>query len=122
VTDSRRDRLNAAVRLAAGVAVAAIVVLSVVPGTLRPHTTLAGRYEHLMAYAGAACLARLGFRVSMPAGTAFFVALAIAMEVAQLWVPGRVSAVTDAAAGSLGALAGLLAAGTLQRHVRILSP
>ncbi len=40
-------------RILAWTSVLAIVILSVVPGHIRPHAGLPGRFEHFTAYAGA---------------------------------------------------------------------
>jgi VanZ family protein len=90
--------------------ICAIAVLSLVPGSLRPHTPLPGPLEHMTAYAlsGAAfAVARtqMRFRLSMFVG---MTAAAFVFEALQILVPGRSAAVSDAIASSSGAALGLL--------------
>ncbi len=81
-----------------------IVVLSLLPGTARPHTGASGRLEHMAAYAGTAFLSQLslprlqGWRLLALATT-----LAAAGEIAQIWIPGRASSLLDWVASSCGA-------------------
>ena len=96
---------------AAGICnVVLIVVLSLLPGSERPHTGLLGEGEHFIAYILTAGLLALGFqslaqRVSIVLGLALLAGL---LEILQLWVPGRSSQVFDAAVGGFGALCGVL--------------
>ena len=91
-------------RVAGFFGVLAIIVLSLVPGIDRPHTGLPGVAEHFIAYYSTAFAFALGFR-----STASRVVIALgltplagSMEVLQLWVPGRDSAIIDAIVSSLG--------------------
>ena len=107
-----------ACRIAGWLGVAAIVALSVVPGPERPHSGLPGRIEHVAAYALTA--AALGFGYYRNAGTrlrlaALLVGLAGAMEVAQIWIPGRTAHILDAVAGWLGTVIGLSVAAFIVR-------
>ena len=95
--------------------VLAIIALSLVPGTYRPHTGLPGVAEHFIAYYSTAFAFVLGFR-----STASRVVIALgltllagSMEVLQLWVPGRHSAIIDAVFSSLGGLLGIALGGLL---------
>jgi VanZ family protein len=95
--------------------VLAIIALSLVPGTYRPHTGLPGVAEHFIAYYSTAFAFVLGFR-----STASRVVIALgltllagSMEVLQLWVPGRHSAIIDAVISSLGGLSGIALGGLL---------
>ena len=95
--------------------VLAIIVLSLVPGTYRPHTGLPGVAEHFIAYCSTAFAFALGFRSS---ASRVVIALGLtllagSMEVLQLWVPGRHSAIIDAVFSSLGGLLGIALGGLL---------
>lgn len=87
----------------------AIVVLSVLPGSLRPHTGFSGDWEHVAAYTGAAALTVIAFR-RIPAALiiASFSAASALFEFTQLMIPGRGTLVSNWAASTLGALLGAL--------------
>jgi VanZ family protein len=88
-------------------AVATIMVVSLVPGEMRP-TLFANQLEHYAAYCVAAILLGFGYlRRKQPATIAVLLTLlAATLEIAQLWVPGRMSRIADFAAGALGAWSG----------------
>jgi VanZ family protein len=92
-----------------------IIVLSLVPGSYRPHTGLPGEAEHFIAYCLTASAFALGYRSRTSWVIVAFILtlLAGSMEVLQLWVPGRHSAIMDAVVSSLGGLLGTLLGGTL---------
>ncbi|HXW70647.1 MAG TPA: VanZ family protein [Methylocella sp.] len=89
--------------------VAAIIILSLVPGPDRPHTGLPGPAEHFLAY----CLTAMAFAVGarpMAQRLAFGAALSVlacSMEVLQHFVPGRHPSIKDAIASSAGGFLGL---------------
>ncbi len=97
-------------RLAGWAGIAAIAILSLLPGSERPHTGYPGRVEHLAAYACtglALSIAYLGFRERL----IFWAGLATAsglFEVLQAWIPGRASNFRDAAASATGITVGLV--------------
>lgn len=101
-----------ACRIAGWLGVAAIVALSVVPGPERPHSGLPGRIEHVAAYALTAAALVFGYRAARTRLrlAALLVGLAGAMEVAQIWIPGRTAHILDAVAGWLGTVIGLFVA------------
>jgi VanZ family protein len=85
-----------------------LAVLSLVPGNERPHTGLAGQYEHVLAYALASLVTRLaGRRVASVWQFAAFCLAAGVFEICQIWVPGRSAAAGDWLASSAGALIGI---------------
>jgi VanZ family protein len=86
-----------------------------IPGTYRPHTGLPGVAEHFIAYCSTAFAFALGFRSSASRIVIALVLtlLAGSMEVLQLWVPGRHSAIIDAVFSSLGGLLGIALGGLL---------
>jgi VanZ family protein len=97
-------------RLAAWSAVVTITVLSLVPGPLRPHTGAPGYLEHVAAY----CITAALFTLSYPRCNKIVIIVSLSfcaavLEIGQLYVPGRVTAVPDWIAGSFGALIGTVA-------------
>ncbi|WP_156898146.1 VanZ family protein [Methylocapsa acidiphila] len=83
----------------------AITILSLLPGSLRPHTNLPGKMEHALAYALTGALLFFGYVTprerlilwcGLAAGSAIF-------ELLQNFAPGRSPALTD----SLASIAGL---------------
>jgi len=102
-------------------AIALIVVLSLVPGTERPHTGLPGKIEPMIAYAGtgtilALCTRRYRTLLACFLGLA---ALAGLMELMQSTVAGRSPSTLDAAASALGGLVGLSAGHQLKAWLAI---
>jgi VanZ family protein len=92
------------------ICVVIIIVLSVLPGSLRPHTMASGHVEHFIAYAGT------GFLFAPSSGPRARIAAAIglaalsgALELVQLKIPGRTAEFSGFFASSIGAWLGLLA-------------
>jgi hypothetical protein len=107
-------------RVAGLACIVALIVLSLVPGTERPHTGLPGQIEHFIAYCGTAGLLGLGYLTATARfGIAATLALlAVVLEIAQLWIVGRHSQFIDFAASSAGACAGILAVAVMDRSGR----
>ena len=109
------------VKIAGGLAVIALAVLSLVPRELRPHTGAPGPIEHVVAYAIASGLLTFGYvKRSQP----FIIALSLCLyagmlEIAQIWVSGRNPTIIDFAASSAGALIGSALAWTGLRATKI---
>jgi hypothetical protein len=99
-----------AARIAGWAGIAAITVLSLVPGSERPHTNLPGMAEHFVAYACtgfALSLAYQGLRERL----IFWAALGTAsgvFEILQMWIPGRSCEIEDVVVSTLGVTTGLL--------------
>jgi VanZ family protein len=91
--------------------VAVIIVLSLIPGDERPHTGLAGQFEHAIAYFGTAVFLGVGFRTmgGRAATISLLVGLAAILELIQRLIPGRHSQFIDWFASSFGAGFGILA-------------
>jgi leader peptidase (prepilin peptidase) / N-methyltransferase len=83
----------------------AIVILSLVPGEWRPSIGLGKALEHAIAYAVVAAFLTLAGRARWPQ-ILLLIALAGALEIGQVWVPGRDSNPTDFLGSSAGALLG----------------
>jgi VanZ family protein len=111
--------MNASVRLVRALgtcAVIVIAVLSLVPNELRPHVG-PKLLEHFAAYLATGALLALAWPqrsllliVALPAYSA-------ALELAQMWVPGRTTSFSDFAASALGAFVGVLAIWVVQRNL-----
>ena len=97
-------------QLAAWAGIAFITILSLVPGTLRPHTGFPGQAEHFAAYAlislalGFAYL-RIRERIAVWTGLG---AASVIFEVLQTWIPGRSPTMGDALASAMGLSSGLV--------------
>lgn len=99
----------------------AIAFASLVPKQLRPTSgVVPGAIEHLAAYFVLGCLGAviLRGRISWWMLALFNAAVAAALEIAQLFVPGRVANVIDFAASALGSLLGILVVLALYRSLK----
>jgi VanZ family protein len=107
-------------RIAGWLAVAAIVVLSLLPGQDRPHSGAPGEVEHLVAYLLAAVVLGIGYpeRKTQRKLAAFLVLLSAAMEICQLWIPGRQSELAGFLGSSCGAILGMMAAMVFPNRLR----
>ncbi|MEN9709942.1 MAG: hypothetical protein RIQ68_2350 [Pseudomonadota bacterium] len=101
-----------------------ILALSLVPGTMRPHTGASGHLEHFMAYAITGAVFMPGARSSMAALVAAvgLCWLSGAVEIAQLWIPGRTGEIAGFIWSSSGAWLGLLAGHGMWRTLQRLVP
>jgi VanZ family protein len=99
------------------VGVLLIGVLSVVPGTLRPHLGhgIPNPIEHIFAYFAATVCLGLARRWPPWAIVSALTCYSIILEVLQIWVPSRSPEVIDVVASSAGAVTGLVAAAILRR-------
>ena len=94
-----------AARVAGWAALAVIAVLSVVPGHLRPHVLGSNKLEHFCAYLLATLLLLVGHSGRR---ALLYIAMSLpiyagALEIAQLWIPGRGARLADFASSSFGA-------------------
>jgi VanZ family protein len=108
VNNERRSILNW-FRYAGWAGLGLIGILSTVPGELRPHVFAVPQLEHLVAYFAAGLFLALGF---WNRRNVFLLCLAVpmyaaALEIAQLFIPGRSSEFIDFFASSAGAWAGI---------------
>ena len=106
-----------AARAVGWLGVVAITVLSLVPGSFRPHVLAVSQFEHVAAYALTAVALVLGYPGRRAPRTivlllTFYAAL---MELAQLFIPGRNASLIDIAAGGLGAGIGAMLVLLLRR-------
>ncbi len=97
-------------RILTGACLLVIVVLSLVPGSARPHTMYPGQVEHFMAYAGTGFVSGFAYR-ALRERLSVWIGLAIAsglLEIMQQFVPGRSPSVFDALASTSGLTVGLI--------------
>src|SRR5262249_21202073 len=104
-------RIENVLRFIGWFGVAAIGVLSLMPGDARPGlgSYVPGQLNHFLAYFVTASMLASGDRsrahvITIPLG---LIAYAGLLEIAQLWIPGRTSQLSDFIASGLGALIGL---------------
>jgi VanZ family protein len=97
-------------RRAAGLTVLTIIVLSVMPGKMRPHILGNDYLEHFVAYFVAGSLLALGYlRPMQLLSSGILLAIcAGSLEFVQLWIPGRTSSVGGFTSATVGAWIGLL--------------
>jgi len=86
------------------ISVATIAVLSLVPGSERPHVLATGQLEHFAAYAGTAALLAAGYNAKgqLIGISVLLPVYAACLETLQILVPGRNAQVIDAAASTIG--------------------
>jgi len=103
-------------RTAAWLAVLTIIVLSVVPGKMRPHVLGNDVAEHFLAYFTTASLFATGYQGSshLLSSGVLLAASAGLLELVQLWVPGRNADVREFAASMLAAWLGLVVVGAVR--------
>ena len=82
-------------RIAAWVLTAAIVVLSLVPPTLRPETSAPHSVEHFTIYAATGFAFGLGYKHRHDLLAILLVIFTGSIEIAQLFVPGRHARLSD---------------------------
>lgn len=104
-------------RIAAWLAVLTIIVLSVVPGTARPHVLGNDSAEHFVAYFIAGGLFAIGYQLKigyqrsqrlLSSGILLAICAGL-LEFVQLWIPGRSAAIGDFEVSTIAAWIGLLA-------------
>ena len=89
-----------------------IIILSLVPGSARPHSGVGGNYEHGIAYALVGFAFAMGYRAireRLLSGLALAVGAAI-LELLQNFIPGRNPEVAGFVASTTGAWLGLAVA------------
>jgi VanZ family protein len=103
-------------RIAAWLAVLTIIVLSVVPGTARPHVLGNDPAEHFVAYFFAGSLFAIGYQLAIGyqrsqrllSSGILLATCAGLLEFFQLWIPGRSASISDFEVSTIAAWIGLL--------------
>lgn len=100
----RGTGMKTVVRCGACLAVAVTFVLSVVPGSLRPHVLGNEYYEHFAAYVitgGLLAIVLSGRRRLLWSGGLLILGAGL-LEIVQLWIPGRTANPLDFVASAFG--------------------
>lgn len=109
----------AALRAGAWLAFIFLAVASLTPGDEMVRTGLPGKIEHVIAYLIAAALWLAAYpRRPLAAVAGLLLAYAGLLEIAQLFVPGRTSQVSDFLASGTGVMLGLVAGLWARARVR----
>lgn len=97
-------------RRGAWLAVLTVIVLSVMPGKMRPHILGNDYYEHFIAYFTIGGLLAIGYLrpVQLLSSGVLIALCAGLLEFVQLWIPGRTASVGGFATSAIGAWTGLL--------------
>ena len=97
-------------RTGAGLAALTIIVLSVVPGNMRPHVLGNDYGEHFVAYLITGSLLAIGCRrlMQLLSSGVLLAICAGSLEFVQLWIPGRTASAGEFATSTIGAWTGLL--------------
>jgi VanZ family protein len=95
-------------RVAAWALTAIIVILSLVPPSLRPETGTPHIFEHFIIYAATGFAFGLGFNRRHDLLAIFLVIFSGSIEIAQLFVPGRHARLSDFIIDTIAACIGLL--------------
>lgn len=105
-----RFPLKSGLRFVSTACVLAIIVLSLLPGSERPHTGLPGQFEHIIAYAGTGFFLALRFQTLLAQAFVWTVMAAMSgvLEMVQVNIPGRDPKFIDAFASTSGLTLGLL--------------
>jgi VanZ family protein len=107
-------------RIAAWILAAAIVILSLVPPTMRPETSAPHNLEHLIIYAATGFAFGLGYKRRHYLLAVLLVIFSSAIEIAQLFVPGRHSRLSDLIIDAGAACIGLVTSSLIElARVRI---
>jgi hypothetical protein len=103
------------VRIAAWALAAAIVILSLVPPTLRPETGAPHSLEHFTIFAATGFAFGLGYKRWHHLLAILLVIFSSAIEIAQLFVPGRHARLGDLIIDALAVCIGVVMASLLAR-------
>jgi VanZ family protein len=112
--------VRTSIRILTWCCVILLAVLSLLPAQDMVRTGIPGQLEHILAYAGSASIATVGYgRRNALRITGLFWIYAGVLEYLQHFSPGRHSSIADFSASALGALFGGLAAVRLMRRISI---
>lgn len=97
-------------RMGSGLAALTIIILSLVPGKMRPHVLGNDLAEHFVAYLFMGGLSVVGYRRPMQllSRGVLLTICAGSLELVQLWVPGRTANAGGFATSAIGVWIGLL--------------
>jgi VanZ family protein len=103
-------------RIVAWALAATIVILTLVPPSLRPETGTPHIFEHFIIYAVAGFAFGLGFKRRHDLLAIFLVIFSGSIEIAQLFVPGRHARLSDFIIDTVAACIGLGTSSLLSLH------
>lgn len=103
-------------RATAWILTTAIVVLSIVPPALRPETGAPNGLEHFIIYCLTGAAFALGYNLRRDLLAVLLVIFAGAIEVAQLFVPGRHARLSDFIIDALAGLVGLIVVSLVRQY------
>jgi VanZ family protein len=112
-------KLKTLARVAGGVCVVAVAVLSLLPAEKMARTGLGGHIEHMAVYLGTALTTALAF--DERGDLAIFLALSAyagVLELLQHFSPGRISSIEDFTFSAAGVLMGVVVALILKKALR----
>jgi VanZ family protein len=109
-------------RLSAWLLAAAVTFATLGPPRYRPHANLGQDGEHALAFVLIGLAFGLAYRQHRLLAATIAVVLTGALELAQLWVPGRHARLEDFAVDALTACVGFVAAALLDWFVRRVRP
>jgi len=95
--------------------VVTVAVLSLLPQDVMPKVELSDKVGHFIAYAAIAAAGLLGWRTAAAPVAIASILLGGALEIAQMFVPGRSAELLDFVVDAGGVAAGMLLAGFLLR-------
>ena len=108
--DTVPGRLQSIMRVGGWIGFVTIIIISLVPGSYRPHTGEPGQMEHFAAYFLTALALGSGYSTSLQR-IAICITMSVAsglFEIMQLWIPGRSGQVIDCVASSSGSFSGII--------------
>ena len=94
-------------RILGWVLVAAILVLSIVPPSVRPTTQASHGFEHLAIFLSAGIAFAIGYPSRLKILPGLLVLFCAVVELIQIWVPGRHARMTDFIVDALGSCFGV---------------
>jgi VanZ family protein len=104
-----RESAAAITRFLAWLLVAAITALSILPADFRPVTPAPSFLEHFTVFLLTGMAFCFGYRDRKVVVSVFLLLFAGSLELAQLWIPGRHSRLSDLLVNIAGALVGIAA-------------
>lgn len=116
------DFMTILLRLSAWLLAVAVTFATLGPPRYRPHANLGQDGEHALAFVLIGLAFGLAYRQHRVLTALIAVALTAALELAQLWVPGRHARLEDFIVDALTACAGFIAAALLDRFARRVRP
>ena len=104
---SAKSQGSKVARIAAWSLATAIVILSIVPPAVRPETNAPHNLEHFLIYAATGFACGLGYKRRHDLLAVLLVLFSAAVEIAQIFVPGRHARLSDFIIDAIGACVGL---------------